>query len=62
MNYSQISITADLIGILALAILFISTFKTECFKLSEWYTTILPIFISYLAQFIALIVEKAKEE
>lgn len=54
MKYKIISAISDIIGILAVSILFIMNFKNECFKLDEWYLTLLPILLSYIAQFLAM--------
>lgn len=54
MNLKIVSTISDIIGILAVAILFIMNYKNECFKVGEWYITLLPIFMSYLAQIITI--------
>ena len=58
MSYKSISVVSDIIGILAVSILFIMNFRNEYFKIGEWYITMLPIFISYLAQFINIFVKE----
>lgn len=56
MNLKAVSVVSEVIGILSVAILFVMNFKTECFKLGEWYLTLSPIIISYIAQFISIFV------
>lgn len=58
MNYKNVSVISDIIGILAVSILFIMNFRNECFKTVEWYLTLLPIFISYLAQFVDMFIKE----
>jgi len=56
MNYKRISVIANLIGILAVAIVFFK--NIEKVELLDWYLTIIPVFISYSVQFLALLSEE----
>ena len=60
--FYTISVFGDILGIIALVLVFVLSYKTECFNIKDWYLTLSPIGISYISQIITLIIEKTKEE